>query len=106
MQLAQVEASAATSEGKSVSSIAREKKTKRAQWLRFTLNRGRYQHQAYTHLIPLRCSDVRIRQTKIENSDYHNHRDAPPAAAQQAEVARDYLKRTARIDELNGHPPG
>ena len=27
-------------------------------------------------------------------------------AARQAEVARDYLKRAARIDELNGHPPG
>ena len=24
----------------------------------------------------------------------------------KAEVARDYLKRAARIDELNGHPPG
>ena len=23
-----------------------------------------------------------------------------------AEVARDYLKRAARIGELNGHPPG
>ena len=28
--------------------------TKRAQWLRSTLNRGWYQHQAYTLLIPLR----------------------------------------------------
>ena len=27
-------------------------------------------------------------------------------AARQAEVARDYLKRAAGIDELNGHPPG
>ena len=44
--------------------------------------------------------------TKAPNSDYHNHRDVPPAAARQAEVARDYLKRAARIDELNGHPPG
>ena len=44
--------------------------------------------------------------TKAPNSDYHNHRDAPPAAARQAEVARDYLKRAARIDELNGHTPG
>ena len=44
--------------------------------------------------------------TKAPNSNYHNHRDAPPAAARQAEVARDYLKRAARIDELNGHPPG
>jgi len=30
----------------------------------------------------------------------------PTVAAQQAEVARDYLKRAARIGELNGHPPG
>ena len=37
---------------------------------------------------------------KAPNSDYHNHRDAPPVAARQAEVARDYL------NELNGHPPG
>jgi len=44
--------------------------------------------------------------TKAPNSDYHNHRDVPPVAARQAEVARDYLKRAARIDELNGHPPG
>jgi len=36
----------------------------------------------------------------------HNHKDVPPAAARQAEVARDYPKRAARIDELNGHPPG
>ena len=44
--------------------------------------------------------------TKAPNSDYHNHRDVPPAAARQAKAARDYLKRAARIDELNGHPPG
>ena len=44
--------------------------------------------------------------TKAPNSDYHNHRDVPAAAARQAEVARDYLKRAARIDELNGHQPG
>ena len=45
--------------------------------------------------------------TKAPNSDYNNHRDAPPVAARQAEVARDYLKRAAaRIGELNGHPPG
>jgi len=44
--------------------------------------------------------------TKAPNSDYHNHRDVPPAAARQAEVARDYLRRAARIDELNSHPPG
>jgi len=42
--------------------------------------------------------------TKAPNSDYH--KDEPPVAAQQAEVARDYIKRAARIDELNGHPPG
>ena len=42
--------------------------------------------------------------TKAPNSDYH--KDEPPVAARQAEVARDYLKRAARIDELNGHPPG
>jgi len=30
----------------------------------------------------------------------------PPAAARQAEVAWDYLKRAARISELNGHLPG
>jgi len=44
--------------------------------------------------------------TKAPSSDVHNHRDVPSVAAQQAEVARDYLKRAARIDELNGHPPG
>ena len=44
--------------------------------------------------------------TKAPNSDYHNHRDVPPFAARQAEVARDYLKRAARIDELTGHPTG
>ena len=44
--------------------------------------------------------------TKAPNFDYHNHRDVPPVAARQAEVARDYLKRAARIDELNGHPRG
>jgi len=37
--------------------------------------------------------------TKAPNSDYHNHRDVPPIAARQVEVARDYLKRAARIDE-------
>ena len=35
--------------------------------------------------------------TKAPNSDYHNLRDAPPVAARQAEVARDYLKRAARV---------
>jgi len=44
--------------------------------------------------------------TKAPNFDYHNHRDAPPVAARQAEVARGYLRRAARIGELNGHPPG
>jgi hypothetical protein len=42
--------------------------------------------------------------TKAPNSDYHQA--MPPAAARQAEVARDYLKCAARIGELNGHPPG
>ena len=42
--------------------------------------------------------------TKAPNSDYHE--DEPPVAARQAEVAREYLKRAAKIDELNGHPPG
>ena len=42
--------------------------------------------------------------TKAPNSDYHKLE--PPVAARQAQVARDYLKRAARIDELNGHPPG
>jgi len=37
--------------------------------------------------------------TKAPNSDYH--KDEPPVAARQAEVARGYLK----TDELNGHPP-
>ena len=44
--------------------------------------------------------------TKAPNSDYHNHRDVQPAAARQAEVAWNYLKRAAKIDELNGHPSG
>ena len=38
------------------------------------------------------------------NSDYYQIMQ--PAAARQAEVARDYLKRAAGIGELNGHPPG
>ena len=42
--------------------------------------------------------------TKAFNSDYR--KDEPRAAARQAEVARDYLKRAARIGKLNGHPPG
>jgi len=49
---------------------------------------------------------TRSKWTKAPNSDYHNHRDAPPVAARQAEVARGYLRRAARIGELNGHPPG
>ena len=36
--------------------------------------------------------------TKGPNSDYNNHRDMPPVAARQAEVARDYLKRAANED--------
>ena len=42
----------------------------------------------------------------LDASDYHNHRDVPPVAARQAEVAWDYLKRAGRTDELNGHAPG
>ena len=42
--------------------------------------------------------------TKAPNSDYHKLE--PPVAARQAQVALDYLKRAARIGELNGHPPG
>ena len=42
--------------------------------------------------------------TKAPNSDYH--KDASSVAAGQPEVARGNLKRAARIDELNGHPPG
>ena len=41
---------------------------------------------------------------KAPSSDYHQVMS--PVAARQAEVARDYLKRAARTDELNGHPPG
>ena len=52
------------------------------------------------------CCRWDLCKTKAPNSDYHKHRDAPPVAARQAEVARDYLKRAARVDELNGHPPG
>jgi len=42
--------------------------------------------------------------TKAPSSDYH--KNEPPVAARQAEVARDYLKRAAGIGELNGHSPG
>ena len=42
--------------------------------------------------------------TKALNSDYHKRKDEPPAEARQAEVARDYIRRAARIDELLGHP--
>jgi len=38
--------------------------------------------------------------TKAPNSDYHKLE--PPVATRQAEVARDSLKRAARIDELIG----
>jgi len=55
---------------------------------------------------PSRASPLGEVKTKAANSDYHHHRDAPPAAARQAEVAQDYFKRAARIDELNGHSPG
>ena len=53
------------------------------------------------------CTKIHEVKTKAPNSDYHNHRDAPPVAARQAEVARDYyFKSAARIGELNDHPPG
>jgi len=42
--------------------------------------------------------------TKTISSDYH--KNEPPVAARQAEVARGYLKRAAKIDELNGHSSG
>ena len=50
------------------------------------------------------CKPLGEAKTKAPNFDYHKLE--PPVAARQAEVARDYLKRAARIDELNGHPPG
>ena len=40
----------------------------------------------------------------IINSDYH--KDESPVAGKQADVASKYLKQAARVDELNGHPPG
>ena len=39
--------------------------------------------------------------TKAPNSDCHKNKQ--PAAARQAGVSRDYLKRAAGIDEPNGH---
>jgi len=42
--------------------------------------------------------------TKAPNSEYH--KNEPKVAARQAEVARDYHKRAAGIDELNGHLSG
>jgi len=64
----------------------RERKTKRAQWLKFTVLLKRERCRlACTPLIPLR-----------QNSKTARH----------VEVARDYLERAARIDELSGHPPG
>ena len=44
--------------------------------------------------------------TKAPNLDYHKPKDEPPVEARQAEAARDYLRRAARIDELLGHPSG
>ena len=38
--------------------------------------------------------------TKALNSGYHKPKDEPPVEARQVEVARDYLRRAARIDEL------
>jgi len=40
--------------------------------------------------------------TKATNSDYH--KNEPSVAARQAEVAQDFLKRAAGIDEFNGRP--
>ena len=42
--------------------------------------------------------------TKAPNSDFL--KNSSSVAARQAEVGRGYLKREARIDELNGHPSG
>jgi len=42
-----------------------------------------------------------VAKTKAINSDYHK-----PAEAWHAVVARGYLERAARVDELNGHSPG
>ena len=42
--------------------------------------------------------------TKAHIPDYH--KNEPPAAARQAEVAQDYLKRAAGIGEFNGHSSG
>ena len=44
--------------------------------------------------------------TKAPNLDYHKPEDEPPAEARQAEIARGYLRRAARIDELLGQPSG
>ena len=41
--------------------------------------------------------------TKAPSSDYH--KNVSPVVARE-EVARAYLKRAERIDELDGHPPG
>ena len=41
--------------------------------------------------------------TKAPCSD--NHKSESPVVARQEEVAQDYPKRVARIDELDGHPP-
>ena len=42
--------------------------------------------------------------TKAPSSDYHKNES--PVVEREEEVARAYLKRAGRIDELNGHPPG
>ena len=53
----------------------------------------------------LRCkTPLGEAKTKATNSDCH--KNEPPVEARQAEVARNYLKRAAKINELNGHPPG
>jgi len=50
--------------------------------------------------------EVRPYPPQHEATNSNCHKNEPPAAARQAEVARDYLKRAARIDELNGHSSG
>jgi len=48
-----------------------------------------------------------VQNPSLKNFEHKNyHTLEPPVAARQAPVARDYLKRAARIDEPNGHPPG
>ena len=53
--------------------------------------------------------EAKTAKTKTSNFDYNKERVTEfelPAAARQADVARDYLKRAARIDGLNGQSSG